>query len=263
VTEISGTVLLTGATGGIGHAIARALAARGAQLVLTGRRTEVLEPLAAETGGRAVAADLSQPDAVPRLLAEVGEVDILVANAGLSASGLLESFTPEQIDRAIDVNLRVPMQLARAVAQPMIARRRGHIVFMSSLSGMTASPGAPLYSATKFGLRGFAGALREDLRGHGIGVSAIFPGFVSDAGMFADAHLDLPFGVGTSTPEEVADAVVRGIERNRGEIMVAPLSMKVGTVLGATAPAIATRVQRRLGGDIAGGLAKAHRDKLG
>ena len=182
------TVLLTGATGGIGHAIARAAAARGARLVLTGRRAEVLEPLASELSGRAVACDLSQADEVERLLGEVGNADVLVANAALPASGLLSSFSVEELDAALAVNLRAPMVLARGLSAGMTARGSGHIVFISSMSGKTASVGGSVYSATKFGLRGFALGLREDLRGTGVGVSTVFPGFISDAGMFHDTR---------------------------------------------------------------------------
>src|SRR3954449_8464719 len=108
-------VLLTGATGGLGQAIARALHARGAVLTLTGRRVDVLEPLADEVGGRAVEIDLAEPDAPFRLLAETGEIDVLVANAALPGSGALNSFSVEEIDRALAVNLRAPMLLAHAL----------------------------------------------------------------------------------------------------------------------------------------------------
>ena len=111
-----------------------------------------------------------------------------------------------EIDRALDVNLRAPMVLAKQLAPAMVAKGRGHLLFVSSLLGKFASPGAAVYSATKYGLRGFAGPLREDLRGAGVGVSVVFPGFIRDAGMFADAKVDLPPGVGTSSPDEVAAA---------------------------------------------------------
>jgi short-subunit dehydrogenase len=240
-------VLLTGATGGLGQAIARGLAARGAELTLTGRRADVLEPLAAEVGGRVIVSDLSAADAPARLLAEAGEVDVLVANAGLPGSGRLNSFSPEEIDRALDVNLRAPMLLAHGLTESMIARGRGHLLFMSSLSGRAASPGTSVYAATKFGLRGFALALREDLAPRGVGVSVILPGFISDAGMFADSGAKLPPYVGTKRPEDVARAVVKAIESNRAELDVAPLPLRAGAHLAALAPGPIGTIQRKLG----------------
>lgn len=260
MTAIQGTVLLTGASGGIGHAIARALAARGAQLVLTGRRADVLEPLAAEVGGRALAVDLCERDAPERLAAEAGDVDILVANAALPASGTLEDYTVEQIDRALDVNLRAPVVLAKLLSEGMVARGSGHIVFISSLAGRAASGGGSLYSATKFGVRGFALALREDLRPAGVGVSAVFPGFIRDAGLFAEARVELPRGVGTRTPGDVAAGVVRAISRNRAEVDVAPLSLRAGAAVAGVAPALAATVSRRMGAQkVAGDLADGQR----
>ncbi len=248
--QISGsTVLLTGATGGIGHAIARALSQRGAKLILTSRRSEILEPLAAEVGGRALAVDLAERAEVARLAAESSEVDILVANAALPASGTLDSFSVEEIDRALEVNLRAPIVLAHELAPAMVARGRGQLVFISSLSGKATSPRASIYSASKFGLRGFAGSLRADLRPSGVGVSTVFPGFISDAGMFADANVELPKGVGTSTPEQVAAAVLSAIEKNRGEIDVAPLSMRLGSTFAGIAPELAASVSRRMGAE--------------
>ena len=228
--EISGSkVLLTGATGGLGQAIARALRSKGADLILTGRRVDVLEPLAAELSARALAVDLSDASEIDRLLAEAGDVDILVANAALPASGTLDSFSTEQIDRALDVNLRAPIVMAHALAPRMLSRGRGHLLFMSSLSGKTGTAGSSMYNATKFGLRGFAMAMRAELHGSGVGVSAVFPGFIREAGMFAEAQVELPRGVGTRSPEDVAKATVGAIERNRGEVDVAPLSLRIGS----------------------------------
>ncbi|MCU1698950.1 MAG: Oxidoreductase [Mycobacterium sp.] len=246
--QISGsTVLLTGATGGIGLAIASALASRGANLIVTGRRRDVLDPLVAEHGGRALVVDLAVRADVDRLLQEAGDVDILVANAALPGSGELESFTVDEIDRALDVNLRAPIMLARGLAPTMAARGRGHLVFTSSLLGKAASPGTAIYSATKYGLRGFASALRADLREAGVGVSVVFPGIIREAGMFADANVDVPTGLGTSSPEDVARGVVSAIERNRGEVDVAPVASRVLAGLGGIAPELSAGLMRRVG----------------
>ena len=245
------TVLLTGASGGLGAAIARALAGRGSKLLLSGRRADVLEALAGEVGGRALTADLSDRAGVDALIAEARHerVEVLVANAGVPASGRLEEFTGEQIDRALDVNLRAPILIAQALLEGMRERREGHLVFMSSLSGKVATHRTSIYSATKFGLRGFAQALREDLHGSGVGVSTIFPGPIAEAGMFAGADVELPPGLGSRSPRDVADAVVLAIERDRAEVDVASLPMRWGTRLGSAAPGLIAAVNRRLGAE--------------
>jgi short-subunit dehydrogenase len=261
--KISGsTVLLTGATGGIGHAIARALRASGADLILTGRRVDVLQPLAAELQAHALAADISVPDEVERLLGEAGRIDILIANAALPAAGRLDSFSVEEIDRALTVNLRAPIVLSRALAPQMAARGTGHLLFVNSLSGKVATAGTSLYNASKFGLRGFASALRAELSDSGVGVSSVFPGFIRDAGMFADADVKLPKGVGTRSPEDVARAVLTAIERNRREVDVAPATMRASSVFSSLAPDLAIRVARRIGSDeITRGMEAGQRNK--
>jgi short-subunit dehydrogenase len=257
-------VLLTGASGGIGNAIARALHQRGASLAITGRRADALETLKNELGDRVdvLLADLCKQEDVEGLPARAGTVDVLVANAGLPGSGELASFSPQQIDRAIDVNLRAPMQLTRALLPGMIERRSGHVVFVSSLAGKVPAAGSTVYSATKFGLRGFGDSLHDELHGTGVGATTVFPGFISDAGMFADSGVKLPAGVGTKPPEKVADAVLAGIEKGRAEIDVAPLAVRATGKLAGLAPGAVTAVNRRFGGrNVSDGLAAAQQDK--
>jgi uncharacterized protein len=256
------SVLLTGASGGLGHAIALRLHAAGARLVLSGRRADVLEDLAGRTEARTIAADLSDPVAVERLAEACADVDLLVASAGLPGSGPVLSFSVEEIDRALAVNLRAPMVLARLLGERMAARGRGHVVFVSSLSGKATTPGSGVYSATKFGLRGFGLALRQDLEPAGVGVSVVLPGFVADAGMFADSGARLPHYVRLVTPEEVADAVATAVERDRAEVEVAPLALRAGTTFAMVAPAVAAAVSRRLGARrIADDMGAGQRDK--
>ncbi|HEX8977999.1 MAG TPA: SDR family NAD(P)-dependent oxidoreductase [Solirubrobacteraceae bacterium] len=258
------TVLLTGAYGGLGQAIAHALAARGAKLLLSGRRAELLEPLAEAVGGRSVVCDLAARGDVARLgeLAAEAGVGILIANAAVPASGALQELTQRQIDDMLEVNLRAPVALARSLVPGMVARGSGQLVFISSLQGKAATPGAPLYLASKFGLRGLALGLREDLREHGVGVSTVFPGFIRDAGMFAKSGVTLPPGVGTRSPQDVAAAVLRAIDEDRAELDVAPLALRLGATAAGVAPALAASVSRRLGSHrIASSIADTQRDQ--
>ena len=255
------SVLLTGASGGIGAAAARALAARGASVIVSGRRAEQLEALAAEIGGRAVPMDLAEADGPGRLVAAAGHVDVLVANAALSQAGEITSLSPAEFDRVLAVNLRAPLMLARLLAEPMAARHTGHIVFVSSLQGKAASPLSALYTATKFGLRGFSLSLRLDLADHGVGVSCVSPGFVRDAGMFADSGAPLPPGVRTVPPEAVGAAIIRAIERNRAEVDAAPLALRAGARLAGAAPVLAANVNKRLGTSIARAVEQGHGER--
>jgi short-subunit dehydrogenase len=144
----------------------------------------------------------------------------------------------------------------------MLERSSGHIVYVSSLSGKVPAGGASIYCATKFGLRGFGSSLHDELHGTGVGVTTIFPGFISGAGMFADAGVELPAGVGTKPVEDVAEAVISGIEKNSAEIDVAPIAVRATGKLASVAPAAVTAVNRRFGGrKVSEGLAAAQREK--
>jgi short-subunit dehydrogenase len=248
------TALVTGATGGLGRAIAKALAGRGAIVVLSSRKPEELERLAASlpgSGHRFVVADLAEEGAAERTVAEAGEVDVLVANAGLSAGGRLEKFSAAELSAALRVNLEAPAQMARAAIPAMRDRGEGHLVFVSSLQAKVALPRSSVYSATKFGLRGLALSLREDLVGTGVGVSLVLPGFIRDAGMFADSGVKAPAGLGTSSPEEVGEGVVDAIERDRAEVEVAPRLQRLGAAIAHRRPRLAARVTRGNAGKVA------------
>lgn len=238
--------LLTGATGGLGRAIAQSLAERGAVLTLSARSREALEEMAAGlpgSGHSVLPADLAEPEAAERLAAEAAGTEILVANAGLPGAGKLDDFSAEEVKRALRVNLEAPMLLARALYPAMLEAGSGHLVFVASLSGKAASPRTSIYNATKFGLRGFALGLRSDLNPRGVGVSIVSPGFIRDAGMFADAGSKPPPGMGTSTPEQVGAATAKAIERNKVEVTIAPLPQRAGAHLALFSPSLSVKVQ--------------------
>ena len=247
--EIEGRrILLTGATGGLGSAIAVDLSQRGAELVLSGRRTEELESLASRTGGTVLTADLATADGLEALCEAASDVDVVVANAGIGGDVSIEAMGPDDIDVVIDVNLRGPIHLATRFAQARIERyQQGAIVFVGSLAGLAASPNSRMYNATKFGLRGFALAMREDLAPYGIGVGIVEPGFIREAGMFAESGMELPAGVRTKTAPDVARGVAEAIEHDRGEVFVAPLELRLAATFASVAPGVSAWVQRRVG----------------
>jgi short-subunit dehydrogenase len=263
--QLSGkTVLLTGATGGLGQAIGKAVAVRGAKLVLSSRKEAELERLAESLSGeghRVIVSDLADEGEALRLLEEAGAIDVLVANAGLPASGRLDGFSQGDIGRALRVNLESPVRMARELIPAFTERGEGHMVFVSSISGKAATARASLYAATKFGLRGFALCLREDLRGSGVGVSVVSPGAIRDAGMFADSKAAAPPLMGTGTPEQVGDAVVRAIERNRSEVTVAPLRQRALGWVALNAPELAGRVAGGTATKVADEIARGQTDK--
>ncbi len=260
-------VLLSGATGGLGRAIAEELAANGAKLVLSSRKEEDLRELARSLPGGArrhkvVVSDLAKPGAATKLVRDAGNVDGLVANAALPATGRLESFSKTELERALRVNFEAPILMSRELAPKLAKKGEGHLVFIASLAGKVGSPRSSLYNATKFGLRGFAFGLREDLHPLNVGVSIVSPGFVREAGMFADAGSAPPPGLGTTTPKKVALAVVRAIQRNENEITVAPRRQRALVEFGYRHPELAARVQRRGGADrMADELAAGQADK--
>ena len=262
-TSLAGAcTLVTGASGGLGSAIARACAERGAELVLSGRKPEALGRLARETGGRVVTADLVTVEGVEALAEAAGHIDVLVSNAALPGGGEVDTFSVEELDRALAVNLRAPMVLSRLLGAGMAARRSGHIVFVSSLAAVFPTPGLSVYNATKAALASYGLSLRGELARQGVGVSVIYPGPIRDAGMWADTGLSAPGGLGTRPPADVGAAVVSAIEGDRAQVVVGPWPLRAGALLARAAPGVFARVAPRLGASkVTGAMAEALRHK--
>jgi 3-oxoacyl-[acyl-carrier protein] reductase len=181
------TALITGASGGIGAAIAGALHAQGATVALSGTRVEALEALAATLGARAhvIPADLSDPQAAPALIAAaeaaMGSVDILVNNAGLTKDGLALRMSDADWAKVLDVDLAAPFRLSRAALKFMLRRKSGRIINIGSVVGSTGNPGQANYAAAKAGLIGLTKALAQEVASRGITVNLIAPGFIETA----------------------------------------------------------------------------------
>ncbi|WP_395777182.1 3-oxoacyl-[acyl-carrier-protein] reductase [Aquidulcibacter sp.] len=175
--------LVTGATGGIGGAIARALHAAGAQVALSGTRQEALDALSAELPGSvALACNLSDPAETDGLIGRaeeaLGGLDILVANAGITKDGLLLRMKDEDFERVLDVNLGSYFRLARAASKGMMKRRFGRIIAITSVVGVTGNPGQANYAASKAGMIGFTKSIAQELASRGITANCIAPGFI-------------------------------------------------------------------------------------
>lgn len=179
--------LVTGATGGLGEEIARALHARGAIVGLHGTREEKLKELAAELGERTFVfpANLSDREAVKALgqkaEEEMGGVDILVNNAGITRDGLFVRMSDEDWDAVLNVNLTSVFNLTRELTHPMMRRRQGRIINITSIVGVTGNPGQANYCASKAGLIGFSKSLAQEIASRNVTVNCIAPGFIESA----------------------------------------------------------------------------------
>jgi len=235
--------LVTGASGGIGGAIARALHGAGAVVGLSGTREAPLAALAAELGGRAqvLACDLSDAaavEALPKRAAEaMGTVDILVNNAGITRDNLFMRMSDAEWQAVIDVNLTSTFRLCRGVLRPMMKARWGRIVNVTSIVGTTGNPGQGNYAAAKAGIAGMSKALAQEVASRGITVNCIAPGFIATAmtdklneEQKARISAQIPAGR-MGTPEEIAAAALYLSSPEAGYVTGATLHVNGGMAM--------------------------------
>jgi len=250
-TEGKTTVLISGASSGIGEASARLFGREGYRVYLAARRVDLLQAIAEEiklTGGEAtpVPADLDDLEAIQSLVetvqAEAGSIDILFNNAGIGRMDWLQRLDPrEDIEAQINVNLIGLIELTQAVIPGMIERRSGHIINMASMAGFVGLPTYSIYAASKFGVRGFSEALRREVAVHNIKVSVIYPGGVAN-GFARKARIKRKTGITTPSwlrlsDEDVASAVLRLVHRPR-PVMMIPWQMRVAAWLNNIFPGV-------------------------
>jgi len=242
--DLSGmTALVTGASGGIGSAIARALAGQRARLALSGSNAEKLDAFRAQLGGDHVVlvANLSDGGSVdalvPQAVEQLGKLDILVNNAGVTRANLAMRMKDEEWDQVIRVNLEAAFRLARAALKPMMRARYGRIISISSVVGATGNPGQVNYAASKAGLVGMSKALAQEVASRNITVNCIAPGFIRSA--MTDALPDaqkqallgrIPAG-DLGTGEDVGAATVYLASREAGYVTGQTLHVNGGMAM--------------------------------
>ncbi len=219
-TELRGRrILVTGATGGIGRAVSRALAGRGARLLLNARREEPLRALAAELGGEALPGDVGDAGTVERIRRRAtadGPLDALVNAAGAFDLAPVAETDTAMFDRMVEGNLRGPFLCIRAFLPAMLERKSGHVVTVGSVAGRVPFPGNGAYSASKFGVRGLHAVLDQELRGTGVRATLVEPSATDtriwDA-LDPDTREDLPSRSGMLSADAVADVVLYVLSR--------------------------------------------------
>ncbi|MBE9473832.1 MAG: SDR family oxidoreductase [Chloroflexi bacterium] len=248
-------ILVTGASSGIGEAVARLFAREGYRVSLGARRLDRLQALADEiesAGGQSIAvqSDLTRFEDIQRLISETldqfGQIDVLLNNAGFGRIKWLEELDPmEDIQAQLQINLITTILVAREVLPHMIQRRSGHIINMGSMGGLVATPTYTIYSASKFGVRGFTEALRREVSVYDVHVSGIYPGAVNTE---FKQHAGIDRKTGQTTPEslrlepeEVARAVLSVVRRPRRELII-PWQMRLTVWMNILFPGIVDRI---------------------
>ena len=254
------TVVLTGASRGLGASIARALAREKATVVCVSRSESKLAKICAEIddlGGQGISLpfDLARVEYLSLLVEaieqQIGAIDILINNAGIEIYRAFNDYTLTELQLVLSTNLLAAMELTRLVLPSMLDRGKGQIVNMASLAGKKGAAYNSIYSASKGGLVMWSDALRQELTGTGVSVSTICPGYVSGQGMTADSGVPIPSLAGVSTPEAVTKAVLKAIARNQAEVIVnqdliTEITTKLLYALGLFSPRTSDLIYRKV-----------------
>lgn len=250
--QLQGAVaLVTGASSGIGRAAALELAGCGTRLILSGRDRDALAAVAAATGGQPIAADLTASGDVERLavqaLAVHGHVDLLCSSAGAGWAGKLTAMPSADAERLLLLDLLAPVRLTGALLPGMLDRKRGHLVYVTSIAGVVGVGGEAVYAAAKAGLAIFADSLRHEVAGRGVAVTVVVPGAV-DTPFFT--RRGSPYGRAWPRPvppERVARGLVDAVVRDRAEVFV-PAWLRLPARLHGGLPGLYRALAARLGG---------------
>ncbi|MBK3495206.1 SDR family NAD(P)-dependent oxidoreductase [Viridibacillus sp. YIM B01967] len=240
------TILVTGATSGVGKCIVALLATSGHTVIATGRSIEVLQSFTAPNI-QTIQADLSTIEGIHLLLKKLPAIDVAIFSAGVGTFEYASDLTEIEIEQMLHVNIQAPILLAKELSRNMMKRKSGQLIFIGSQAGKVATPKASVYAATKHAIIGFTNALRMELAPFGIHVTAIHPGPIDtpflDHADKTDTYRDSMKNV-LLTPERVAEATVKTVGRNVREVNL-PSYMAITSKLYAVAPSIVEKLGKR------------------
>jgi short-subunit dehydrogenase len=240
-------VLLTGGSRGLGPVIAEKLVKSGANVIIAARSASGLQEVVSrlKVPGSVINAfpvDLRNESERTQLfqyvLNEFGTIDILINNAGLETEGAYTELDWTAIRETLEVNLAAPMALTRLILPLMLEKKSGHIINIASIAAKSGAPYAAVYSGTKAGIAEWTRALRLELKGSGVCFSTIFPGYVREVGMFARFGMKSPWIVGSCSPDQVAEAVIRAIRKKNREIIVNSRPLRYSFAINEISPVI-------------------------
>ena len=248
--------IVTGASRGIGKVIAQSLAQKGSKIIAIARSMDNLSKtcqLIEDKGGQAtpILADMIQSENFDQLIERAtsiyGRLDILVNNAGVEQYNYFRKYSSDYIDNCLKTNLHAPILLSKSILPQLLEQGSGHIINIASLAGKKGVSYNSIYSASKSGLIMWTDAMRQELSQTNVNISVVCPGFIRDSGMFHDSGQSAPKLLGSSLPQDVANAVIKCIRNNSAEIIVNPGPMKPLLALNQISPQLGDWVVKLFG----------------